>query len=525
MDFPKAQGSSGSPTTTSGSRRKSRVGRQRCESTVSMRIPIIAADALLLDQIEPPEEVDLFGQFEELCKAYAIEPPYAARSQVELMFDVYDGRKLQQTSLEEDAYSDEPTGQSGRSAGEEALEARSRGHSSGGLVGWGSRRIKEAGRRGGANFSWCRLVSLVRSRKRSMRCCLAASDTQAELCALSLTSAASLGNGLLGRTSVDNSNEFISAAFSPELDDDQEDADLKVEALRLMGPLANQLRRSSTLSEAAYCARLEQTSVGQASCLGEPAQQHLILDGAEFNQRHISVCLFDKRSRSIQLKHEAENGRHWNRLFSRVEELRHKLTGAAYIQGSGERATLNRLAERLNRIQRQAGRRKPPSAISERIVNREHMEQLVSLTKNSLNHLIDAQLLLRNKLSSEQQQQYQTNAGVTQNKTSYVDYETLLKNNFNLLKIWQNLDETKRLACFVCEPIKANLGDLFWFNRQRAEVRGTFCGGTKSCLLSSPLVCLDALEVKRGLIQVSKVSIRRWLGWLVAFRLRSGGSI
>lgn len=316
-----------------------------------MRIPMIAADALLLDQIEPPQEVDLFGQFEELCKAYAMEPPYAARSQIELMFDVYDGRKLQQNSLDEDQQYlvDEDVDQQqqqqaagdvspadGDTAAPPADGARSQRHSAPffGVKSWRSQHRFEVKRRklAATNFSWCKLASLIRGQKRSssMRCCLAGSDTQADLCALSLTSALSQAQQAPSQalqfgyqTSATNSNELISATFSPELDDDQEDADLKAEAMRLMGPLAVKLRRSSTLSEAAYCARLEQTMAGEQA--GDPAaQQHLLLDGAEFNQHHVSVCLFDKRTNCVQLKHEAENGRHWSRLCGQVEELRRK---------------------------------------------------------------------------------------------------------------------------------------------------------------------------------------------------------
>lgn len=203
---------------------------------------------------------------------------------------------------------------------------------------------------------------------------------------------------------------------------------------------------------------------------------------------------------------------------------------------------------------------------SSRVAGGEQVQQLIELAKTSLNQLIDAQLLLRNWLTSmasgadHHQGAAQAPDGSTcalglsrasqllAQASKGAEYENLLKNNFNLLKIWQNLEETPSgLVCFVCEPLKANLADLFWFNRHRSEWANSneigyyassttaassgrnqhgasfrhqqtllvgssgatdTCSASAECLIASPLISLDSIQLKRGLMQVSSVGTR-----------------
>ena len=434
----------------------------------------------LLGRLQLPEEVRLFGQLEELCRLYSFELPNASRTQMELVFDVYDGRKCSLSGTDDD--NEEHENEIGQPEEETA-------------TGCGANSNEEAGakRPSGAkpaDFSWSRLLWGAKESGglQQLGCCLRKSDTgqefgagfsQASSSVGRLGSSEALAAGLAGEQELGLALALDSGLepVEGEADEEGEEAELRAEALQLIAPLLSRPRRSSSLSENA---KLEQS-------IHSGLERQVLLDSSPL--AGVSICLFNKRARRLGLKREAENGRRWAQLEWRLEELSQRLEGSG---GRGGRLWRERAGGLLAR---ELGPglllAEPASSKGERL-SEQRRELLLGLVKDSLNHLIDAQLLLRNKLNAEhQQQQQQTRPGN--------EYESLLRNNFNLLKIWQNLEESKRLACFVCEPIKANLADLFWFSRRRFGL----CRGQSECLLASPLVCLDAVQVKRGLLQVS----------------------
>lgn len=557
-------------------------------------------ESLVLERLELPDQVSQFEQLEELSKCYAIEAPYVSRSQIELVFDVYDGHKLanidqcgqsSHTNVadqdQEHQYEDQDHDQEegaelggqhnpadGNYAGcqqDDTTEGNHEMNSARGQQQSNNRRHQ----RSGGNFSWCKLLfnhhqnnnnGKVGHQGSRITSCLTKSDTSQELGGAGQLSASSSAGltwlhdnyycdysttcGLPGSTAKTASNEAISAlaGLAPDLDDDLQAQELKAEVLQMIGPLLDQLRRNSSLGEST---RPDYTCL---ESMGLEQQAILLQDSGSLldpsTTCRVSVCLFDKRPRKLtSAGHDADNGRRWAQAQRRLQELRWKLrlsaASSSNLEAPPDRSQLERKLCRLvgaKRIKLST----PPSQdpyhqwsssgsgrkrlISEKL-NKEQMEQLINLTKVSLNHLIDAQLLLRNKLTSEQQQQQSASLGTTcggpttmaaaqtithhQSSSSAMnEYDLLLKNNFNLLKIWQNLEETKRLACFVCEPIKANLSDLFWFSRQQQQYQpsvpfasdhNTTASESSSSLqiLSSPLVSLDAVQVKRGLMQVS----------------------
>lgn len=417
-------------------------------------------DELIVEHLQQADQVQRFADFEELCKLYSIDAPFASRSQVELMFDVYDGSRMQLAADENQQQSTTTTDQdqeqenyhlkSPEEAQTTTTTSRRRQNS--------IMSLRRRGRQ--ANFSWCKLFSSFQSRAQTT-CCMRSSETGLDL-------------NLSSSSSVQSS--FARTILATDEDEDDE-RELRSQVVRLMAPLMNEVRRSSELVDSGA------SSDQLAKLEGQP--QQVLLDGCDFGR--ISICLFDKRARQVEFKCEAENGRRWAQIEQQLRELRLKFRSA-----KSRRQLEGRIRASIFRLGRRPVKRhikKGDFSFVEKLA-KEQIEELVELSKTSINHLIDAQLLLRNKLSSEQQQQ----------ASRGFEYETLMKNNFNLLKIWQNLEETKRLVCFVCEPIKANLADLFSFNRQRAS---QLPASSMSRLLISPLVSLDAVQVKQGLLQVS----------------------
>lgn len=355
--------------------------------------------------VEAPQEVALFEQFEELSKVYAIEPPFAPRSQVELVFDVYDGRKLVQAGLADEGEGPdlaelEASGSGGQESRRSSLEVARRVEGRGGARSAAKSRLKQNRH----HFTWSKLLSLNRRSRPGpvLRCCLSKSDTSHEF-AGSL-SASSSGLGLQAAT--------LALAHSPALvrepDDDQEAVELKEEAQRIIGPMLRQLRRQSLLSAAAHDQQLQSPDGGSGAPQLQQQQQVILEPGGGFAESgQISVCLFDKRGRVVRLKHEAENGRRRARVEAALEELLwhqpSKPAGAARRDHQPSEAQMERMiSQRLGRFNRSpAG---SPSGGSEQRLTSGQLDKLVGLVKNSLNHLIDAQLLLRNKLASEQEQ-------------------------------------------------------------------------------------------------------------------------
>lgn len=474
-------------------------------------------ESMVLERLAVPEEAHEFGQFEELSRLYALEPPFVARSQIELQFDVYDGRKLRPSAgylLDEELDSD------GLAAPYERTGKAPVGHAPGARgppprpkVSLGAARQRARRPKG---LSWCRLL-LSRGQLRA-RCCLANSDTNQELGLVSV----STSGQTIGRPLAPGSADAIQAALAASPDDDPDEAELKAEAWRVVS--------------VALAAGGPQAEPGDA--LGPP--DAALSAGTDHWAAPVSVCLLDKRHLPRRVAGEpAANGRRWVRASALLAQWRRKLRRSA-AKGRAGAQEQEPGARQVERVARKLSRRfwralvrtdkqlAPGQGLErgaqlaadkqEQRLDRETLDELVELVKGSLNQLIDAQLLLRNKLTNEQ-----WSACLAPFRGA--EYETLLRNNFNLLKIWQNLEETKRLACFVCEPIKANLADLFWFDRWRADwpaaqaletsvgvgepLAGAVgqIGPAAGCqLLVTPLVCLDAIQVKRGLLQVSKRS-------------------
>lgn len=537
---------------------------------------MMSAEQALLERIGLPEEVELFEEFEELAKTYTIEAPFVARSQIELMFDVYDGRKLsqasggggggggagneinqleQQGSIGDGCNSQQQQQQQQQHEFKLSLAASESPSSSANRREPFSRRsvggLKAIARRGRRlrhtpNLTWCKLLfahnkqhqqqqqsnrpdAETKKRPTGLRCCLSKSETGHDLWLSPSSSATSWpapssNNGAAASRAMGLSEEYLNAALESDTEnnnnninssscdrgaaDKEEEAELKIEVLQLIGPLLHRLRRSSTLS----------LDHERAASLLEQ-QQQVILDGSVGAAGRISVCLFDMKNRTVRMKLEAENGRRWWRIESILEDLRWRFgqkKKTTKTKTNQLKTTTSRYFEQRH-LSRASVKAEERCSREERL-SRENFDRLIARTKDSLNHLIDAQLLLRNKLSSELQQQQQLQPAAihlqpAQQQQCLIarenEYDALLRNNFNLLKVWQNLEETKRLACFVCEPIRANLADLFWFSRQRfAASSAQNDHDTASSLLSSPLVSLDAIQVKRGLIQVSITSQR-----------------
>lgn len=458
----------------------------------------------ILDRLEVPEEVVLFEQFEELSKFYAIEAPTVARSQVELVFDVFDGRKLKQVGLMDEEDEEE-------NAATDIEQLNETGQQRSSVAGPNARASKlRNGKSSGTNLTWSKLLSFKRrgnsynktgssgacqAKMSPLKCCLSKSDTTNEF-----------------GCSISTSGSFMQpamAGLAREPSDDQEAVELKEEAQRIIGLILSRLRRRSSLL-ANLMANNELQSLSPSGGLEQ--QQQVILGesaGGQNDSNQISVCLFDKRGRLVKLKREAENGRRRAQVEAKLEELaRWQRDTTISSSSSGTEA---QLVDRM--IARKFGHLETIKGFTEvERLSSGQLTTLVDLTKNSLNHLIDAQLLLRNKLTNEQeqlqkQQQFNQQQQYQQQQSRIgisMEYDALLRNNFNLLKVWQNLEETKRLVCFVCEPIKSNLSDLFWFSRQRlaGEISGKLASPGDS-LLVSPLVSLDGIQVKRGLLQVS----------------------
>lgn len=473
---------------------------------------------MVLEQLRLTEEVLEFEQFEELCKLYAIEAPYISKTQIEHMFDVYDGRKLKQNPMQDDENGQQANSNDDdlEAFGSVAVVPSNFNHkpsinvqtddsrpsrvslaSASRKISSQSQHFSKANR---ATSSWCKLMFNKRKSQHLITSCLTKSETQHDFYTITPSN-----------SNLFNLNEdaaIISSFINeePETNDDdtmREDLrELKSEALQLICPLYNELRRKSSAN---LLTEMECQSF-HSQLNQQVNSQQVLLDIGSNELNSVSICLLDKRRRLV--KNEAQNGRRWIEFQNRFEELLKKLKATS---DSSELQTRidNFMASSKNYQSLVQSRTK----FSERLA-KEQLEGVINLTKNSLNHLIDAQLLLRNKLSSEQQQQNQltTMAGPTSNTSSSSnlfqlikggnEYENLLRNNFNLLKIWQNLEETKRFACFICEPIKATLADLFYFSRQVP-----FGQGHDNFLLTSPLASLDFIQVKIGLLQVSSVSL------------------
>lgn len=459
---------------------------------------LLNLDALVAEQIEPPEVVLHFEQVEELGRQFSIELPYAARTSL-AAFDVYDARRLPAAGADDDNGDDQCGGRadcSTRAPGGRKRQA--------GFALW-FRGLNPAGAQqaGGGGFK--------------LHCCmLNKSDTLQELGQMSpAASSIHLDRILL---SVD---EEAREACQLAPDDMEASADLLADVHELIDPLVSHIRRNSYLA-----ATRDASRAGSSGDLQQPVveslgqQQQVILESPLNLGSMVSVCLLDKRHCELgpDTGLEARNGSHWSRMVASLAELHHRLGGAwRQVKSDKQRIELEKKIDcflrrrqaSARRIVNEAGKRRfrnqtsARKAARARKVSKEQMEQLIESTKDSLNHLIDAQLLLRNKIADSSQQQ--------SSWLRDVDNELLLKNNFNLLKIWQNLEETKQIACFVCEPIKANLADLFWFNRQRpTKALELALRNSRSSLANnsplffvSPLACFDAFQVKRGLLQVS----------------------
>lgn len=504
-------------------------------------------ESILADQFEEPEDVRLFGEFEELAKMYAIELPLVSRTRIERVFEVYDGKKFSLASGNDEEDSDtvgveerlfgleanRPRGQAIENANESQATPKRSGRKF-------RRRWQPA--KGGARLTWCRLLFNHNNLNRGS-CCISKSETTSQFASHGYKSNCGSASGSAIITPV-NSIENLEALLPPpspretsaetpktnhannatnaahSADDSNEwaesEQELRNEVLQMFGPILGELSTCSSALAFDSSSSSNQTN----------RQPSILADVISDASGQVSVCLLDKRNRIVWLRNDAESGRRWANWRSRLEQLRSQL-GRASAAASGANTNRKALEDKVDEFFRDHRRRGAefeldrefaqttmPKSMSKQKLSKAQFGQLIEQTKTSLNNLIDAQLLLRNKVNQEQEQQPQSSAMNLQPQsaqfgaqfcllTSHSDsYETLLRNNFNLLKVWQNLEETKKMACFVCEPIKANLGDLFEFNRQR-------CFGPNSLtpangqLLSSPLVSLDAIEVKQGLLQVS----------------------
>lgn len=575
---------------------KTQTAQQQQESRLRELLSGQSLEALVLQRLQLPEQVVEFNRFEELSKLYEIEQPYVGRTQVELLFDVYDGRRLQQGLFGSLDDSEVPTAGSdqnhqeasntefAREAARVSGAASARGDSSvqagelsqqhqlgGSTPSWSTDATRRrsnfavahlgrgsathatnAGHSGG--LSWCRQL-FARRRKLAIdnrtsghasgspfKCCLRPSETNQDLGLVPLSTS---GQSLAVRPNLVPSGAALSsvqAALSPATEDEPDESELKREALGVVSSvLAASTTRHSELAE---------PNLGPALAL-ESAQM-------ESTGGSVSVCLLDKRrlarDTSLALARAPVNGQRWARASARLLQLRRKLRNSSASSqlkfkcnsssDQQQQQTNSRLiVKQLDRIARRVSRKfwsslaldslaapqahyeeeqdgkdesGPDSKRATMDDNRADSEQLIDLVKGSLNQLIDAQLLLRNKLTNSEQ----LTSSPIMNGIRSAEYENLLRNNFNLLKIWQNLEETNDgLVCFVCEPIRASLADLFWFNRRRVDwphaqafeaahlnsnTTPTNAGpGGSVPLFAGPLVCLDASQVKRGLLQVS----------------------
>lgn len=454
-------------------------------------------ESIIVEQLGEPEEIRLFSEFEELAKSYAIELPLVSRTRVERLFEVYDGRKLVQSGGTDDDEAEgdvfEPSTFEPVKASEEQVPER-RDQT--------ARRARKwrHGKQGG--LTWCRML-FDHNKLTGGSCCISRSETSQFGGQRQSDEADSLGwlsslDTLDGLLASNLPGSGTSEENEPGSESRESEEELRAEVIQLFRPLLKEIQ-SWSISGVEQARRQQQFSV--------------LSDVTPDVSSQVSVCLIDKRNRTARSQQDAECGQRWSFLNSQLDELRTRLMRDSSCQTASrkelERKVDQFLHDRLKSFEsgfeRDSGAREKLSRLQ--------FERLIEQTKNSLNNLIDAQLLLRNKLNQEQeqQQQQQFNTPSLQPQpsgfqfsllTSHCDtYETLLRNNFNLLKIWQNLEETKKLACFVCEPIKANLGDLFWFNRERRFHHSDPSESQR--LFSSPLVSLDAIQVKRGLLQVS----------------------
>jgi len=576
---------------------------------------------VLLERLGAGKRARAFQQFEELSKLYALERPFVARTQVELLFDVYDGRKLRSHIDQEQAQSSEsaawsPDGAQSQSQAHSRTQSQAQFHSQSQSQSHAQSCGARPSRSGapptpketpcgqpGPLATWFRLLGGGAASRRAATgalCCLAASDTLHDLGLVSSSpSLQSLGSPGEGTTRAAAATQLAancsgcccatgnqpgvcqaSVQLAGQLwgsgeRDEPAQRQLKLEAAHLLLGVINKLSQHES-----NCLLL---GPNQLDLLSSGAQ--LALDSGynpfDFSQMG-SVCLLDRRRlfsgsgtptcRSstsgpvgslwarlhrggrlalMPADWSAQNGRQWARATARLIHLRRRLRDSSLPRPLISHHQLNWLARRLSKKfwreleldwrlncgpncdqlaakcssrsasrQGQLGRGSRLARVC--FVSRRDLDQLIELVKTSLNQLIDAQLLLRNKLTSSSGAEQQASSSWQLFRVH--DYESLLRDNFNLLKIWQNLEETNKLACFVCEPIKTSLADLFCFNRQRHDwpssqlafessntnlatsqlFASPLASNPKCLLLVSPLVCLDAGQVKRGLIQVSR---------------------
>lgn len=471
-------------------------------SGVGQSAPSRLIESIIADRLEPAPEASAFPlELEELARSYSLELPFRSGGHLSQLFRFFPGRRAAGTSGDGD---DEGVVAGGAASADECgSRARSR------------RGGKLAARKG---LSWCRLLGLGRRRGASLGgCCLAHSDTRNNFVIShsdnAIDSRASAAPS--ASSSIENLVGMGSAASAGSARDE-----LTRDAMELLGPLASELRRGSWADSVRASSPRRNLLESEAPL--EPASR-------------VSVCLLDKRKHRARIKLElsAEGARRSAMARAQLARVERRLVAAWSEAPAGSslktRARLterlaDRLVARLNGTLARAERSSRSRGASAR-ADRAQVGALVELTKVSLNNLIDAQLLLRNKLKLELRQQQSGPAtssgaismagsaalggscatfGATGGPFAPELHDSLLRNNFNLLKIWQNLEETKRLACFVCEPIKASLADLFWFSRERSRLAHLVCGPSSDLqLLTSPLVSLDAIQVKCGLIQVS----------------------
>lgn len=511
-------------------------------------------ESVLIQRLPVPENVQLFDQFEELSKIYAIDSPFVARTQVSLAFGVFDGRKLQSANLlddEEDGDMEDANefpidSQVLQSYKQQAGAARKTSgqpqQTDGEKSSATKKRVSGNGKSSGS-FGWCKLLRLTQSGKRKAISCITASETHPDLLTASHLANSSSINSTLANATLNatwsppltpvTSSDAISSMLAENLgpqafrstgnrNKNKLDDELQAEANQLITGLASRLLAGGRTGSESAQMMIENAYEWSSSSAAVPLiSSDLLL--AETSS--VSVCLMNKRSAHLY-NDEAEEARKWAQLLLRLDELRFRLRNSAasnpklssdskFLHSPEVEAKFNRLFERRinSLIRKQEAKSSKANKFTK--LTKEQSEKLIELTKNNLNHLIDAQLLLRNKLASEQQQAHAQNQSMLINSMALIqkgrEYELLLKNNFNLLKIWQNLEETKRLVCFVSEPIKANLGDLFWFTRKQYNIfsgHGNYIytqASMSQSHLVSPQVCLDSLQVKRGLLQVSYI--------------------
>lgn len=530
-------------------------------------------ELLAASLVAPPDIVYKYEQLDELARAYGVSAPYVARTRCELAFDVYDGRKLSasvghaRTDSCRASSDNSSAGQQQQQVNAPELtdsappaEQLAFEHQFGHAIGPRSTTTqKHAAKHGhkhnkhrhearAALPSWCRLLAF---RRAQATCCLRPSDTSGELATKFASSQQSLSQDdtqearqrlepVLARALDDWDSSAAASALAcgahPLASGEEraeaeqrscEAAELCGEAMRLVRPLLLSMRRDSTL--AARDAALTSRGVGSSAAASNEApapastpeaqQQQLdslsamatTCDGlanslqATDASSRVSICLLDKKHIGACGAERPPAEEHaWARVRSRVRALRCHLRWAPARERS---ATAERLEAAVRTEAHSSHTRLAGGGGNKRAAAR--ADKLVELAKTSLNQLIDAQLLLRNKLAAEQytqtgdQQQQQQQQLLSTHKAHECDL--LLRNNFNLLRIWQNLEESKQLACFVCEPIKSSLADLFAFNRRRLEASALWWPPQNNVWLASPFVCLTAAHVKCGLIQVSIV--------------------